>query len=119
MFWHTFPYDLISFILSISIQIFGMIYSLVTTGSYDILIFLKYLGGFLLGTYVGSLGVGILVIIKERKRIHCGFFKMLLYLLMWPWFDMISVVIVLCSLFKRVKWDPIAHNDSKKIEEMK
>lgn len=119
MFWHTFPYDLVSFILAFSIQIFGMIFLLSTTGTYDALIFLKYLGGFLLGTYLGSLGIGILVVIKERKRIHCGFFKMILYLLMWPWFDMISVVIVLVALFKRVKWDPITHKDSKKIEEMK
>ncbi|MDE7095455.1 MAG: glycosyltransferase family 2 protein, partial [Anaeroplasmataceae bacterium] len=59
-YWHIFPYDLVSFILALSIQIFGMIYSFVTTGSYDILIFLKYLGGFLLASYVGSIGIGIL-----------------------------------------------------------
>lgn len=119
MFWHTFPYDLVSFLLAFFVQIFGMVYSLVNVGNYDALIFLKYLGGFLLGTYIGSLGIGILVVIKERKKIHCGFFKMLLFLLMWPWFDMISVIIVLCALFKRIKWDPIAHKDSKTIEEMK
>ena len=119
IFWQNFPYDLVSFLLAFSIQIFGMIYSLVTTRTYDALIFLKYIGGFLLSAYLGSIGIGILVVIKERKRIHCGFFKMLFYLLMWPWFDMISVLIVLFALFKRVKWTPIVHNDTKKIEDMK
>ncbi|MDE7264581.1 MAG: glycosyltransferase [Anaeroplasmataceae bacterium] len=119
MFWHTFPYDLISFLLALIVQIVGMVYSLVTLGSYDVLIFLKYLGGFILGSYICSIGIGILVVLKEHKRIHCGFFKMLFFLLMWPWFDLISVIIVLCALFKRIQWDPIAHKDSKRIEEMK
>lgn len=119
IFWQNFPYDLVSFLLAFAVQMVVMIYSLVTTGTYDILILLKYLGGFLLGGYVSALGVGILVVIKERKRIKCNFFKMLFYLLMWPWFDIISVALVICAIFKRVKWTPIIHNDAKKIEDMK
>ncbi|UKI49535.1 MAG: hypothetical protein L6U99_12925 [Clostridium sp.] len=54
--------------MALCVQLFGMFYSLATTGSYDFLIFLKYLGGLLLGAYVGSFGLGILILIKERKK---------------------------------------------------
>lgn len=119
MFWQTFPYDLISFVLALGVQIFGMVYSLVQTGRYDILIFLKYLGGFLLGGYLTSLGIGILVLLKERKRLkNLGFGKRILYLLLWPWFDIISIVITIQALFMRVEWKAIKHKDTRSIEEV-
>ncbi|MCM1195815.1 MAG: glycosyltransferase family 2 protein [Roseburia sp.] len=117
-FWQYFPYDLFFIIITFLLQLFIMIYSLVSQGSYNPLIFLKSLGHYFLGIYTSNLLIGTLVVIRERKRIHCNFFKLLLYLFLFPWFDMISIFVVLVAVFKRVKWDPIIHNDSKKIEEM-
>lgn len=119
MFWHTFPYDLISFVLALSVQLFGMIYSLATTGSYNFLIFLKYLGGFFIGGYIAAIGIGILVVIKERKRIRCKPLKMIYFILIWPWFDIISILITIVALFKKVKWTPIAHHDARNIDDIK
>lgn len=118
MFFELLPYDLISFLLALFVQIFGMIYSLSTTGSYNFLIFLKYLGGVLLGAYVGSIGIGILIMIKERKRIKCSFPHKLLYLITWPWFDLISIPVTIVAIFKRVTWKPIVHDDQTTIEDI-
>lgn len=80
---------------------------------------MKYLGGFLLGGYLTSLGIGILVLLKERKRLkNLGFGKRILYLLLWPWFDIISIVITIQALFMRVEWKAIKHKDTRSIEEV-
>lgn len=118
MYFELFPYDLFSFIMALCVQLFGMFYSLATTGSYDFLIFLKYLGGLILGAYVGSLGLGILILIKERKKMKCSFWHKILYLLTWPWFDLISIPITIVAIFKKVTWKPIIHDDSTTIADI-
>lgn len=118
MYFELFPYDLFSFIMALLVQLFGMFYSLFTTGHYNILIFLKYLGNFFLGAYIGSIGIGLLVMIKERKRLKCSFWRKVLYLITWPWFDIVSIPIALVAIFKHVTWKPITHNDAKTIEDI-
>ncbi|MGM9969269.1 MAG: glycosyltransferase [Anaeroplasma sp.] len=118
IFWQMFPYELMVFLLSIFVEIFGVIFSFVTTGSFNFFMIFKYLGGLLVGTYVGSIGIGILCLLKERKKLRCGIMKCIIYILLWPWFDLLSLPILIFAVFKRVKWDPIEHNDSRSIEDL-
>ena len=118
MYMYFFPYNLVSFFLPLSIQIFTLVYSLANTGTYDPTIFLKYLAGFLIGGYVGSILLGLLVVIKERKKIHSKWYRMILYLILWPWFDIVSLPITLIAIVKPVKWKPIIHKDTTSIEDI-
>lgn len=118
IYWQMFPYDLVVFLLAFFVQIFSMVYSFATTGNYDMTLFGKYILYLILGGYVGSIGIGILVLIKERKRIHCSFGKKMLYLFTWAWFDMLSIFVTFVAIFKRVKWDPIVHADGRSIEDI-
>ena len=56
--------------------------------------------------------------IKERKRIKCSFPHKLLYLITWPWFDLISIPVTIVAIFKRVTWKPIIHDAQTTIEDI-
>ncbi len=119
LFWQTFPYDLFSFVLLVSVQIFAIIYAFCVTGNFSLNGLFSYFLNFIILTYISSLFIGVLVVIKERKRFYVSFFKLLFYLIMWPFFDIISIVIVVVALFKNVKWTKIKHECSTNIDDMK
>ena len=93
-------------------------------------LFLGSAGGDLIGITLSSLGttvsnfyitvflVGLLTTITEWKRIDCPKGKKILYLFTFPLFMFTYVPIAIAALFKKVKWDPIAHNATKKIEDI-
>ncbi len=93
-------------------------------------LFLGSAGGDLIGITLSSLGttvsnfyitvflVGLLTTITEWKRIDCPKGKKILYLFTFPLFMFTYVPIAIAALFKKVKWDPIAHNVTKKIEDI-
>ena len=93
-------------------------------------LFLGSAGGDLIGITLSSLGttvsnfyitvflVGLLTTITEWKRNDCPKGKKILYLFTFPLFMFTYVPIAIAALFKKVKWDPIAHNVTKKIEDI-
>ncbi len=74
------------------------------------------LGSFL--TYIGNIFLGLLVVIREWKHIHCSKTKIALYLLTWPLFDMLYAYLCVLSLFMRVKWKPIKHDEVISLEDI-
>ena len=69
-------------------------------------------------SYVGSILIGLLVVIREWPHIHCAKSKIALYLLTWPLFDKLYAYLCVISLFMRVKWKPIKHDEAISIENL-
>lgn len=70
-------------------------------------------------SYLGSILLGLAVVIREWQHIHCSKGKMVLYLLTWPLFDMLYAYLCILSLFMHVKWKPIKHDEAISIEDLK
>ena len=69
-------------------------------------------------SWLGLFLMGVLIAVRERRHIHCKTGRLILYTLLWPYFDLIGLPIAIASLFMRVKWKPIRHDQSIAIEEI-
>lgn len=72
-----------------------------------------------LSTYISNVFRGFIIVLREWKHIHCSKPKMAFYLITWPLHDMIYPYLCLASLFMRVKWKPIKHDEAISLEEIK
>ncbi len=121
IFFYAFPYALFSAILTAIYPITTAIISLVQGTFWGNLNFpsLALLGLKALATsYLGNVAIGALICIRERNHIHCTKGKLVFYILTWFWFSIVSLPVTIASLFMRVKWKPIKHDDTTKIEEL-
>jgi hypothetical protein len=57
-------------------------------------------------------------VIRERKKIHCSTPKLVLYTILFPWFDLIGGPLALCSLFSTTQWKPIKHDEDISIDQL-
>ncbi len=118
MFFYSFPMELFKTIISILFLIISTIILIINNQfNLDINI-LKTLFLLILTNYIGSLIMGIIVVIRERKMINCSNKKLIINVLLWPYFDLTSLPIALISLFMKVKWRPIKHDEDIKINEL-
>jgi len=62
---------------------------------------------------------GLAIVVRERKHIRCSNAKLAVYLLTWPLYDIIYAYLCLASLFMRVKWKPIKHDEAISIDQLK
>lgn len=103
---------------------------------YNIYLFIKYLvsaipfmNSFFMYAIVGIVSslimgyilfflYGMLILIMERKRVKCSFWKKIKYSLTFPIFMATYVPISIVCLFKKVKWKQIPHTDSRTIEDI-
>ena len=65
-----------------------------------------------------AVATALLVVIRERKKIRCGKGKLALYVLAFPWFDLIGSPLAVLSLFLHVTWKKIEHDDTTRVEEL-
>ncbi len=117
IFFESFPYGLLTFIIAMALQIAYIVNGLLGHG-YDYHVFLEYILTTLGTLYISSFFIGALAVFKHRKVIKCRPIKLIWYLIMWPWFDAMSLPYNLVVLFKKVKWVPIKHTDSRTIEDI-
>lgn len=80
---------------------------------------LSSLGVTIANFYLTIFVVGLLTTITEWKKIDCPTKKKILYLFTFPVFMFTYVPIAIAALFKKVKWDPISHNVTKRIDDIK
>lgn len=121
IFFYEFPYALFSLIL-------GGLYPVLTAllsifhGTFWANLNLPSLIPVALGAaalyYLKQVALGALVCFRERRHIRCPKGKLVLYVLTWVWFSAVSMPILVVSLFQRIKWKPIVHDDAKTIEEI-
>lgn len=69
-------------------------------------------------SYLGSIAIGLLVVIREWRHIHCPARKLPWYLITWPLFDKLYAWLCIISLFMRVRWKPIKHDEAISIQDL-
>lgn len=69
--------------------------------------------------YITLYFMGILTTITEWRHIKCGAFKKIFYTFTFPIFIFTYVPISIAALFKKVHWQPIAHNVVKSLDEVR
>lgn len=123
MFFYILPYSLISALASIIYSAAAFVTELIAakTAIPTFSTLFAAVPGLLWALGVSWLGIvveGAVVVLRERRHIHCGTGKLVLYVLLWPTFALTGVPISIISLFMRVKWKPIRHDKSVAIEEL-
>lgn len=116
LFWHYFPLGMCTWLLGIIYPLMSIIDSLITKTQINYLAILKNIGSALLVTALYGLLCGILVVIKEGKRIHCKKYLLFIYLLCSPWFLLVDTFNNIVALFWNIKWSGIKHVDDRGIE---
>lgn len=71
------------------------------------------------GFYCVFFFMGLLTIVTEWKKINCANWQKIVYTFTFPLFMFTYVPISIIALFKKVKWDPIAHTESKGLAEIR
>ena len=61
--------------------------------------------------------IGALTVVRELKNIPIRGARLVWYVLLFPWFDLVALPLSLVSLCMRVKWKPIPHEGKVKNEE--
>ncbi len=115
-YWYMFPYALFTLIIGAIYPITSAIISLAQGEALPWIGWLTALGTGLLTSYITYWLNGLLTLIREHKHIKCHWFKQIVYLFLWPWFDMCSVLLLISACFIPVKWTPIVHKDKTSIE---
>jgi cellulose synthase/poly-beta-1,6-N-acetylglucosamine synthase-like glycosyltransferase len=114
LYWEIFPYGLVTFAFTFLQQILSLSYLLYmgvnTNTGYTLMDFFIYPLNTMLYMYIGGFLTGIIVLIKEWKKIHFNFGQALGYAFLWPLYDMLGVPISILCLFMRVGWKPIPHH---------
>ena len=124
MFFYGFPYGLGAALLAIASFLVGFIGTAVSSGwsgilhEYFTLGMLKSIGIAALGFWLLNTVTALLVVIRERKKIRCSKPKLALYIVLFFWFDLIGSPLAIVSLFMRVTWRKIKHEDSTKIGDL-
>ncbi|MBR1736734.1 MAG: glycosyltransferase, partial [Firmicutes bacterium] len=62
--------------------------------------------------------LGIVSVITEWNRINAVWYKKLFYTITFPLFMYTFIPIAIAALFKKVKWDPIAHTVTKTLRDV-
>ena len=113
-YWHMFPYELFTLIISLLTTFTSIVFAVINHNPSILLTLLKGFGMLLLTSYLSNLLLGIIFVIREHTRINCGFFKTILYLLLFPYFYMIGPILILLALCKRnLDWKTIPHKDTR------
>ena len=120
-FFYYFPYGLFTLLLSLIIPVSSLVlYFVDKNNGLEILNMLKNFGISLLSTYVSCVLLGFVYVIREYKNINCSKGLIILYVFLWPWFDIADVYITLYALIKpNVTWKEIPHKDTRKVESLK
>ena len=117
IFWYMFPSGLFAALLSLISLVAGVISGIIagtavsdaitTATSADF--FINLLVTAVVG-YIGLTAQAAIVMLRERKHIHCPLKKKILYVFTFFWYDVTYLPISAVSLFMRVRWKPILHD---------
>lgn len=117
IFWYNFPGGLYAAVLSIISAVAGLVAGIIAgtavndalsaVSGWDFYKKIIIAAGL---AYLGFTLQAAVVMIRERKHIHCSPAKKVLYVFTFFWFDLVNVPISLVSLFMRVRWKPIPHD---------
>lgn len=115
IFTHFLPYGLFKFFVEMIYPACSLIYGIFNPETYDPGPMLFNVFAALGVQYVYFMASGILTCVRERRHIRCPLPRLMLYIFLFPWFDMLSVPVYVAAIFTKVEWRHIVHDDSRKI----
>ncbi|MBQ9759176.1 MAG: glycosyltransferase family 2 protein, partial [Opitutales bacterium] len=71
------------------------------------------------GIYATLWVIGAITTATQWRKIHCGGFKKIFYTFTFPIFMLTYLPIAITAIFKKVEWKPIAHNQAKRLSDIK
>ena len=117
-YWHIFPYALVTFFWKILYYIALITVTQIVSGSS--LALLAAIGIDILESIAIFWGLGVLqilpVVILEWKQIYAKKVHKIVYMLTFPFFDIVNIPISLAALFSKPDWKPIKHEDTRSID---
>jgi cellulose synthase/poly-beta-1,6-N-acetylglucosamine synthase-like glycosyltransferase len=117
LFCFYFPYGLFTWIIGLIYPFGALIYGSIN-GTYNYRHMLLNVAATFASMYFSCLFAGIYTAVREWRHIHCGALKIVYYVILYPWYSLISVYVYLAAIFMDVKWLPIIHSDSRRIEDL-
>ena len=118
MLFYIMPYPLLTFFLNIAYATASLVIGIWVTQDFSWKAVLIGFGTYWGSSYVSNLARAALIVYRERKQIHCSFYKTLFYVLLSPWFSLISIFLMIVALFGDVEWVPVKHDDARKIQDI-
>ena len=117
IFWYMFPGGLFAAALSLISAAAGVVTGIMAGTAVDAAVtsvtsweFFKNILVAAGVAYLGYTAQAALVVLRERRHIHCRTSKKILYIFTFFWFDLVNLPISVVSLFMRVRWKPIVHD---------
>lgn len=119
MFFYLFPWSIITYVGFVLQTIALLIGSLIYQVPFDYNVLLNVIYGYIIAVYVLYVLYGILISIRERKQIKAPYYKILLYSLFYPLFELIHFIVTPIAILKpKIEWTPIVHNIQKDISDL-
>lgn len=122
IFWYLYPGSLVSALLSVVTFFAGVAASVAAgTGAVrlsaaltpaEIFKYFRLIFIALAYAYLNFTAQAAIVLFRERKHVHCSAAKKILYVFTFFWFDLVNLPISVVSLFLRVRWKPIVHDEA-------
>jgi len=117
-YWHIFPYAIVMFFWKV------LFYAALITATHfhgdSALFLLKEIGYDFVVSIATFWVIGIIqilpVVILEWRQIYARKIHKIVYMLTFPFFDLVNIPISLMALFSRPDWKPIKHDDTRSIE---
>lgn len=112
IFTQIFPYGLVIFWIGLLYQLSSIILYLCigNSGYYDWSTFLTYVITLFTGAYVGTFIMDLIVIIREWRHILLPFWKVVLYLLLFPLYSVVNPIFSAATPFMKATWKHIDHH---------
>ena len=118
MLCYIIPHSLIKTFLNVAYAVSSMLVGIFLTHSFNLMALLTVFGVYWGWVYLTNLFTGACFVIRERAHIHCNFWKVVFYVITFPWFHIIDIFLFVVALFVDVKWSPIEHKDGRKYTEL-
>lgn len=108
--WDAFPYALFSFLFSLTYQLISIILFLcLGNNGYDWGSFWNFVISLAVSSYVYPFVTGIVLLIREWKKMHFNIPQAIICAILWPFYDISGIFLAVASIFWKAKWKPIPH----------
>ncbi|MBQ7242644.1 MAG: glycosyltransferase family 2 protein [Bacilli bacterium] len=111
IFWQFFPYSFVSFYFTLAYQLISLVlFFIYGNNGYNWWSFGNWLLTMFGGIYVSNLLNDALTVIREWKRFHLSVPKTILYIFLFPIYQIINLPVSCVAGFMKVQWKHIDHH---------
>ena len=120
MFWQTFPLSFVFFWIGFLYQLCSIVLFLAVgdSGYFNWWSFANYAITLFAGAYLSGFAINLVVIIREWKHFLLPFWKTVLFIFLFPFYNVMDPVFSALSIFINPRWKHIDHHFVKKGSEL-